>query len=67
VNTKQIHRLLKDGDPDIELMRLYNGDTPYVIVDVTEVERAQAKRTKYVGVLKDGQTLGFDLLMLATP
>jgi hypothetical protein len=66
-NTKQIHRWLKNGDPDIALMRLYNDDTPYVIVDVTEVERPQAKRTKYVGVLKDGQTLGFDLLMLATP
>jgi len=66
-NTKKIHRWLKDGDPDIALMRLYNDDTPYVIVDVTEVKRPQAKRTQYMGVLKDGQTLGFDLLMLATP
>ncbi len=49
------------------LMRLYWDDTPYVIVDVTEVPRPQAKRTGYVGVLKNGKTLGFDLLMLATP
>jgi hypothetical protein len=66
-NTKKIHRWLKDGDADMALMRLYNDDTPYVIVDVTEVERLQAKSTQYVGVLKYGQTLGFDLLMLATP
>jgi hypothetical protein len=66
-NTKQIHRWLKDGDPTIALMRLYNDDTPYVIVDLTEVERPQAKRTKYVELLKDGRTLGFDLLMLANP
>ena len=67
VNVKAIHRWLQDGDPEIALMRLYNDDTPYVIVDVTEVKRPQAKRTKYVGVLKDGKTLGFNLLMLATP
>ena len=48
-------------------MRLYNDDTPYVIVDVREVKRPQAKGTHYVGVLQDGQTLGFDLLMLAIP
>lgn len=66
-NAKAIHRWLQDGDPEIALMRLYNDDTPYVIVDVTEVKRPQAKRTKYVGVLKDGKTLGFNLLMLATP
>jgi len=34
---------------------------------VTEVKRPQAKKTKYVGLLKDGQTFEFDLLMLATP
>ncbi len=66
-NMKAIHRWLEKGDPDIALMRLYKDETPYVIVDVTEVKRPQAKRTRYVGVLKDGQTLGFDLLMLATP
>ena len=58
---------MSDVCTDIALMRLYNDDTPYVIVDVTEVKRPQAKRTKFVGVLKEGQTLGFDLLMLAAP
>jgi hypothetical protein len=53
-NTKQIHRWLKDGDPNMALMRLCNDDTPYVIVDVTEVKRTQAKGTSYLGVLKDG-------------
>ena len=62
-NAKAIHRWLQDGDPEIALMRLYNDDTPYVIVDVTEVKRPQAKRTKYVGVLKDGKTLGLVKIM----
>ena len=66
-NTNQIHGWLKNGDPDIALMHLCNDDTRYVIVDVTEVTRPQAKRTKYVGLLKYGQTLGFDLLVLTTP
>jgi hypothetical protein len=66
-NTKQIHRWLKDEDPDITLAQLYNDDTPHVIVDVTEAKRPQAKGTKYVWGGEDGQTLGFDLLMLATP
>ena len=42
-NTKKIHRWLKEGDPDIVLMRLYNDDTLYLIVVVVEVQRPQAK------------------------
>lgn len=47
-------------------MRLYNDNTLYVIVVVTDVNCPQAKCTKYVEVLKDGQALRFDLLILAS-
>jgi hypothetical protein len=33
----------------------------------TEVERPQARKTEYVGVLQDSKTRGFWLLLLATP
>lgn len=37
-----------------------------MLMDVTEIQRPQAKRTEYVGRLKDGKTRGFDLLILGT-
>lgn len=40
---------------------------PFVLVDVTEIPRPQARRTSYVGRLRDGKTRGFGLLLLATP
>ena len=38
-----------------------------MIGDPTEIPRPQARKTAYVGTLKDGKTKGFWLLMLATP
>ena len=39
----------------------------FVIGDPTEIKRERARRTDYVGVLKDGKTRGFWLLALAVP
>jgi len=49
------------------LLRMFDENTPFVVGDVTEVERPQAKKTEYVGKLEDGRTRGFWLLMLGTP
>jgi len=49
------------------LLRLFDENAPFVVGDVTEVERRQAKWTSYVGTLKDGKTRGFWLLTLGTP
>jgi hypothetical protein len=38
-----------------------------IIADPTEIERPQAYRTPYVGILKDGKTRGFVALILSTP
>jgi hypothetical protein len=48
-------------------MRLFREDAPFVLADPTEIPRPQAKRTPYVGVLKDGKTRGFQLLVLSVP
>ncbi len=66
-NDKMIHRFLRVADTKEALNRLYYEPTPFVIGDITEIERRQAKKTAYVGKLKDGKTRGFDLLTLAFP
>jgi hypothetical protein len=66
-NYKSLQRFLDKSDPTGALMRLYQEDAPFVIADPTEIKRPHARRTSYVGVLKDGKTRGFWLLMLATP
>lgn len=66
-NARGIFRFLRWGEPGIALNRLYHDKAPFIVIDVTEVTRPQAKSTEYVGRLKDGKTLGFDLLILATP
>ena len=48
-------------------MRLFREEAPLVLADPTEIPRPQAKRTPYVGVLKDGKTRGFQLLLLSVP
>ena len=48
-------------------MRLYDPETPFVLVDPTEIERKQAKSTQYVGRLSDGKTLGFWTIVFAQP
>lgn len=48
-------------------MRLYDPESPFVLVDPTEMERKQAKKTDYVGRLSDGKTLGFWMVVFAQP
>jgi len=64
---KRIQRFVKQVDPREALWRLFQEKAEYVIGDPTEIERPQARKTSYVGTLKDGKTKGFWALMLATP
>lgn len=64
---KRIQRFLKENDPRSALWRLFQEQAEYMIGDPTEIERAQAWKTEYVGTLKDGKTKGFWVLMLGTP
>lgn len=66
-NYKTIQRFLGQADPREALLRLFQEEASFVIGDPTEIPRPQAKKTPYVGTLKDGKTKGFWLLMLATP
>jgi hypothetical protein len=66
-NYKAIQRFLQQVDVKALLLRLFQADAPYVIGDPTEMPRPQARKTSYVGTLKDGKTRGFWLLLLATP
>ena len=66
-NYKAIQRFLEQNDPKAALMRLYQEDAPFIIGDPTEMPRPYARKTQYVGTLKDGKTAGFWILMLATP
>ena len=64
---KRIQRFLKSEDLISVLHQLFNEESEFVIGDPTEIERAGAKKTDYVGTLKDGRTKGFWMLTLATP
>jgi len=66
-NYKALQRFLKRSDAKAALRRLFQAEAPFVIGDPTEIARPQAYKTDYVGKLKDGQTRGFCLLVLATP
>src|SRR4051812_31669292 len=55
-NYRTVERLLPKLDAKKALMRLYDPESPFVIVDPTEVERKQAKKSAYVGRLSDGKT-----------
>lgn len=66
-NYKQIQCFLAVAEPQVALQRLFQVDAPFVIGDPTEIPRPQAYKTAYVGTLKDGETKGFWLLVLATP
>ena len=46
---KRIQRFLKQFDPREVLWKLFPEDAPFVIVDITDVPRPQAKKTEYVG------------------
>jgi hypothetical protein len=64
---KELQRFVVQNDVKAGLLRLLQPDATFVIGDVTEIPRRQARRTEYVGKLSDGKTRGFWLLMLATP
>jgi hypothetical protein len=66
-NYKVIQRFLASTEPQATLLRLFQTDAPYVLGDPTEMPRAEARKTSYVGTLMDGKTKGFWLLTLATP
>ena len=65
-NYKSIQRFIDHNDPKEALHRLYDEDSSFILGDPTDIERLQAKKTEYVGKLKDKQ-LGFQILVLATP
>jgi hypothetical protein len=65
--SKRIQRFLIHNDPRQVLGRSYQLDAEFMIGDPTEIERAQAWKTEYVGTLKDGKTKGFWALVFATP
>ena len=64
---KMIYRFLKRAPLKEALLRMFHEDAPFVICDPTEIPRPQAKRTPYVGRLKDGKTRGFQLLVFSFP
>jgi hypothetical protein len=66
-NYRTIDRVLPRLDAKTALMRLYDPESPFVLVDPTEIERKQAKKTDYVGRLSDGKTLGFWMIVFAQP
>ena len=65
-NYKTIQRFIDKNDPKESLQRFYDEDSSFVLGDPTDIERPQAKKTEYVGKLKD-KKLGFQALVLATP
>jgi hypothetical protein len=66
-NYKCIQRFLQESEPKSILTRLFQESAEFVIGDPTEMPRPQARKTDYIGTLKDGQTKGYWLLLLATP
>ncbi len=64
---RTIDRVLPKLEAKKALMRLYDPESPFVLVDPTEMERPQAKNTDYVGRLSDGKTLGFWMIVFAQP
>jgi len=66
-NYKAVQRFLDSNDTQKVLNRLYWEEVPFILADPTEIERRQAKKTEYVGRLKDSKTLGFQVLPLAFP
>jgi len=66
-NYKMLQRFLGQVDLKAILGRLFQEDAEFVIGDPTEMPRPQAKKTGYVGRLSDGESLGYWLMVLATP
>jgi hypothetical protein len=51
-NYRTIDRTLPKLDAGKALMRLYDPESPFVLVDPTEMERTQAKKTHYENPLR---------------
>jgi hypothetical protein len=66
-NYKTIQRFLEQVDLKMVLKRFFQEQAEFVIADPTEMPRPHARHTEYVGRLSDGRTLGYWLLVLATP
>jgi len=66
-NYKKIQRFLQETEPQQALLRLFQSEAEFVIGDPTEIPRPHARKTNYVGTLSDGETLGYWVLLLATP
>jgi hypothetical protein len=66
-NYKCVQRFWDTHDPQEVLLRLFREEASFVIGDLTEMPRPQAKKTEYIGTLSDGETSGYWLLVLATP
>lgn len=66
-NYKMIHRFLKKADLRSPLQRCFDAEAEFILGDPTEIERAGAKHTDYVGRLADGNKRGFWMLTLGTP
>jgi len=64
---KEVQRFLRQVELKPVLLRLFGAEAGFVLGDATEIERLQARRTEYVGTLKDGKSKGFWLLTLAAP
>ncbi len=59
---KRTQRFLKRNDPRQVLGRLYQPDAEFMIGDPTEIERAQAWKTEYVGTLNPACLIGEELI-----
>lgn len=66
-NYKRVQRFLDQTNPKEQLQMLFNEEAEFVICDPTEIERPDARKTEYVGTLKDGKTKGFWMMTFATP
>lgn len=64
---KRLQRFMANVDLKEIVKRMHDATAPFVMGDPTEIERPEARNTDYVGVLKDGKTRGFWMMMLATP
>lgn len=66
-NYRTIERVLSKLEANRVPMRLYDSDSPVILIDSTDKERSQAKNADYVGYLSDGKTLGLRMMVAWQP